>query len=286
MTSWIHTRLRLKSQKTEEGPKVRDYFLTLESGDFASYYVSLFNAHVFSNINGRGLYIYDKSNPISVSYSILKEAFLPVPNVSYVSEMMMGVTVLAGRSDPRYATLLPRLSKESLRLAGVTVLTWSPALKEKVQATLTDRRLPDEFDVGVHIRQRTRFDTIRAPTTAAYVSAVEDQARRLKRTDLTVFVLSADPADFIEFQRLAPATWKLFQVQPNVATIRGSNVSTFNRQNSAIKLNAYVEHVSELYCMQRAAHIVSTLSTDIGRFLYLTAADPAAFRSLDVQTYS
>ena len=283
MTSWIHTP-RIK--KTEEGPKVRDYFLTVEGGDFASYYVSLFNAHVFSNVNGRALHIYDKSNPISVSYSILKEAFEPVPNVSYVSEMMTGVTVLAGRSDPRYATVLPRLSKESLRLAATTVLTWSPALLEKVQATLADRRLPDEFDVGVHIRQRNRFDTLRAPGAAAYVGAVEDYARRLKRNNLSVFVLSTDPADFAEFQRLAPTSWTLFQVQPNVSTIRGSNLTSFNRQNSAIKLNAYVEHVSELYCMQRAAHVISTLSTDVGRFLYLTATEPVAFRSLDVQTYS
>jgi hypothetical protein len=287
MTSWLHTG---RKQKSEDAPKVRDYFLNLESGDFASYYVSLFNAHVFGNINGRSLNVYDKSNPISVSYSLLKEAFEPVSTVKYVSEMMTGVTILNGQNDPRYVGLLARLSKDELRETASKVLKWSPAVLEKVMETLIGRGLaapgePTNFDVGVHLRSRNRFDPIRAPTAAMYVSAIEEVGRKLKRKDLSVFVVAPDVADFIEFQRAAPTTWKLYQLEPAVGTIRGSNVNSFNRQNSAIKLNAYMEHVSELYCMQNCANIIGTLSSNIGRFLYLTATDPAAFRSLDTQTY-
>ena len=283
MTSWLHTA---RKPKSEDGPRIRNYFLSLEGGEFCSYYVAMFNAHVFGTANGRSLNVYDRSNPISVSYSLLKDAFVPTPNVTYVSEMMAGVTVLNGSSDPRYAGSLTRIPKADLRTMASTVLQWSPALLEKIQQTMTDRGLPSEFDVGVHIRSRNRFDTIRAPTTSTYVSSVEDAGRKLKKTDLTVFVLTSDPADFFEFQRAAPTTWKLFQVQPNISTIRGSNIGTFNRQNSAVKMNAYIEHVTELYCMQHCNNIVGTLSNDIGRFLYLTATDPTAFRSLDVQTYS
>lgn len=283
MTSWIHTA---RKQKSEEGPKLRNYFLSPDNGEFVSYYLSLFNAHVFSNANNRSLYVYDKSNPISVSYSLLKDAFLNVPNINYVSEMMTGVTILNGRSDPRYSGLMPRLSKDVLRQTAAELLKWSPSILEKVNTTLTERKLPSTFDVGVHIRSRNRFDAFRAPVIAIYVSAVEDVCRRLKRDDLTVFVLAESPTDFVEFQRLAPPTWKLFQVQPNIGTIRGSNVGTYNRQNSAVKMNAYIEHVTELYCMQNCTNIVGTLSNDIGRFLYLTATDPTAFRSLDVQVYS
>ena len=102
----------------------------------------------------------------------------------------------------------------------------------------------------------------------------------------SVFVLVSDPADFIEFRNLAPKTWKLFQVSPATSTIRGMNVASYNRQNAAVKLNAYVEHLTELYCMQQCETIVGTLSNDVGRFLYLTAKTPETFKSLDLQTYS
>ena len=290
MTSWLHTRAKPKS-KSEEGPKVRDYFLNLEGGDFATYYLSLFNAQVYSNANNRSLNVYDRANPVSVSYPLLKEAFEPVANVNYVSEMMTGVTILSGQSDQRYTGLLTRLSKDELRAAALRILKWSPTILQRVAETLKEQGLETSeqaasFDVGVHIRPRNRFDAVRAPNAASYVTSVEDIARRLKRTDLSVFVLTSELADFIEFQRAAPPTWKLFQVQPSNATIRGSNVSSFNRQNSAVKLNAYIEHVSELYCMQHCDAIIGSLTTNIGRFLYLTAPDPNAFRSIDTQVYS
>jgi hypothetical protein len=287
MTSWLRVPRKSKTGE-EEGPRLRNYFLRLESGEFTTYFLSLFNAHVFSNLGRRSLYIYDNSNPISTTYSLLKETFEPMKDVNYVSEMMTGVTVVTGRSDARYNGALTQISPDILRRIAAAALKWSPSILEKVRQSLAERRLPATFDAAVHIRSRSRFDTVRAPTTGAYVSAVEAAVRG--KADLSgnpvapnIFVLTSSDADFLDFQNEAPKTWKLFQVSPNVGTIRGINVGSFNRQNSAIKLNAYIEHVTELYCMQQATVTIGTLSADIGRFLYLTAP---SFKSLDVQTYS
>ena len=100
MTSWIRVPRKLRS---EDGPRVRNYLLTLEDGDFTSYYLSLFNAYAFAAANGRELNVYDRSNPVSVSYPLLKDTLEPADKVSYVTEMMSGVTVLGGQGDPRYA---------------------------------------------------------------------------------------------------------------------------------------------------------------------------------------
>lgn len=283
MTSWIRVPRKLRS---EDGPRVRNYLLTLEDGDFTSYYLSLFNAYAFAAANGRELNVYDRSNPVSVSYPLLKDTLEPADKVSYVTEMMSGVTVLGGQGDPRYAGLLVQMPPEVLRNVADRVLQWTPTMMNRVNGIIAAQKLPPTFDIGVHIRSRSRFDTIRAPTTATYVAAVEDAVRIRKLKTPTVFVLVSDPADFTDFARLAPKTWTLFQVSPSTTTIRGSNVGSFNRQNSAIKLNAYVEHVTELYCMQNCTTIVSTLSSNVGKFLYLTAKSPLAFQSLDVQKYS
>ena len=283
MTSWLHVPRKSKREE-EEGPRTRNYFLTLESGEFTTYFLSLFNAHVFSNINRRSLYVYDNSSPISTTYSLLKEAFEPMKDVNYVSEMMSGVTVLAGRSDARYNGALTQIATDVLRRIAAEALKWSPSILEKVRQTLAERRLPAKFDAAVHIRSRSRFDTVRAPATGAYVAAVEAAVR--SKVDLSgnpvapnIFVLASSDTDFIDFQNQAPKTWKLFQISPTVGTIRGINIGSFNRQNSAVKLNAYIEHVTELYCMQNATTTIGTLSTDIGRFLYLTTP---SFKSLDV----
>ena len=279
MTSWIRVPRKLRS---EDGPRVRNYFLTLDDGEFAGYFVSLFNAQMFSLTNTRELYVYDNANPVSTTYSLLQETFEPTPGIRYVSEMMSGVTVLSGSSDPRYAGFLAQVPKNTLRSNAAPILRWSQAMLGSITEIMRAQSLPPKFDVGVHIRSRSRVDTIRPPTVASYVSATQD-AVRVKEP--TVFVLASEPADFFEFQKAAPKTWKLFQITPAVSTIRGINVTSFNRQSTAVKLNAYKEHLAELYCMQQSATIIGTLCNDIGRFLYFTAATPNTFKSLDVQAY-
>ena len=283
MTSWLHVPRKLRS---EEGPRIRNYFLRLEDGEFASHFTALFNASVFSLVNSRELYVYDKANPISATYALLEDTFEPAQGIRYVSEMMSGVTVLTGNSDSRYSGFLAQVPKDTLRSNAAPVLRWSQTTLDSITAIAKAQNLPAKFDVGVHIASRNRMDVIRPPTVASYVSAVEDALRGQKLKEPAVFVLASDPANFFEFQSLAPKTWKLFQVTPASSTIRGINVSSFNRQNVAVRLNAYREHLTELYCMQQCAAIIGTLSNDIGKFLYLTATGPTTFKSLDVQKYS
>jgi hypothetical protein len=241
---------------------------------------------MFGAMNTRALYVYDKSNPISTSYALLQETFEPVQGINYVSEMMAGVTVLTGSSDPRYAGFLTQIPKNALQSNANSILRWNSATLNSIMNIISSQNLPSNFDVGVHIRSRNRMDVIRPPTIAAYVSAVEDALRSQKAKEPSVFVLVSEPNDFSEFKNLAPKNWKLFQVLPSTTTIRGGNIGSFNRQSTAIKLNAYREHLAELFCMQQSTTIVSTLTNDVGRFLFLTSKTPDTFKSLDVQNYS
>ena len=283
MTSWIKVPRKTKS---EDGPRIRNYFLRLENTNFAGSFTAFFNAYMFSIINTRNLYVYDGANAISSTYSFLQETFEPTESIHYVSEMMPGVTVLTGNSDPRYAGFLMQTPQNTLRSNATPVLRWNQKMLESIMEITKAQELPSKFDVGVHIRSRSRVDMIRPPTVASYVSAIEDALRTQKVKEQNIFVLVSEPTDFIEFQNLAPKSWKLFQISPASSTIRGINTTSFNRQSTAVKLNAYKEHIAELYCMQQSTNIIGTLSTDIGKFLYLTAKTPETFKSLDVQIYS
>ena len=283
MTSWIQVPRKLRS---EDGPRVRNYFLRLEDGEFAGSFTALFNASMFSLMNTRELYVYDRANPISATYALLEDTFEPAAGIRYVSEMMSGVTVLTGGSDSRYAGFLGQASKSALRLNAAPVLRWNATMLDSIMNIVKAQSLPSTFDVGLHIRSRNRMDVIRPPAITTYVTAVDDDVRAQKLKEPTIFVLASDPADFFEFQKVAPKTWKLFQVTPATSTIRGSNVGSFNRQSVAARLNAYREHLTELYCMQQSTTIIGSLASEVGKFLYLTAKTPDTFKSLDVQTYS
>jgi hypothetical protein len=189
MTSWLQVPRKTKS---EDGPRVRNYFLRLEDGEFAGYFTALFNASMFSLLNNRELYVYDNANPISTTYSLLKETFEPARGIRYVSEMMPGVTVITGSSDSRYAGFLAQIPKDTLRSNAAPVLQWSSTTVDSIMEIVKAQRLPANFDVGVHIASRNRMDVIRPPTVASYVSSVEDTLRAQKVKEPTVFVVASD----------------------------------------------------------------------------------------------
>jgi hypothetical protein len=282
MTSWLKVPLK----KKDEGPvKLRPYFISLQEDEFCSHFNTLFYSQLYAKTNVRDLIVYDMSTVISPSFSLLQETFAPVKGVEYASEMKPSVNIIRPKDGQRYGPVISALSQPDLRSAARAVLTWNQKTLEKIQASLEENRLDGDYDVGVHIRSPVRFDRVRAPAIQTYVDAVQGVADKLKKNDLTVFVMVDDLSQFESFAKAAPKTWVLSAVRPRNSLVRGGRVGTMNRQNSGTKLAAYVEFLTELYCMQRSKNVICNLSNDTGRFLYLTA-EADSLRSLDTPAWT
>jgi len=283
MTSW----LKVPMKRTGEAVKVRPYFLSLDQEEFCSHFNTLFYSQLYAQTNNRELFIYDKSTVISPSYALLQETFAAVPEVTYISEMKPAATLLHAKEASRFAPLLSSRSVQDLRTKAREALTWNPVMLGKMLPVLEENYLPPDnnIDVGIHIRAPVKFDSVRAPAVQTYVEAVAGVATRLGKTDISVFVMVDEPAQFEEFKRLAPKTWVLFTIHPRNGLVRGGKIGTMGRHSVVVKLAAYVEYLTELYCMQKCSNIICNLSIDTGRFLYLTAS-ATSFRSLDVPTWT
>jgi hypothetical protein len=282
MTSWLKVPLK---KKEEEPVKARPYFVSLQEDEFCSHFNTLFYTQLYAKANLRDLIIYDMSTVISPSFSLLQETFAPVLGVEYASEMKPSVNIIRPKDGPRYGPILSALSQEDLRSSARSVLTWNPKILERINAAMEENRLANEYDVGVHIRSPVRFDRVRAPTIQTYVDAIQGVADKLKKDDLTVFVMVDDLTQFESFFKAAPKTWIISTVRPRNSLVRGGRVGTMNRQNSVTKLAAYVEFLTELYCMQHSKNVICNLSNDTGRFLYLTGGADS-LRSLDTPAWT
>jgi hypothetical protein len=135
---------------------------------------------------------------------------------------------------------------------------------------------PVSYDLGLHI---TSLAAIRS-----YLDAAEDLAKKLKVPDLKVFIMATDSTYIDEFRRLCPKTWKVSKISGS-GDLRGSSITSFSRQPVATKIRAYVEYLTELYCMQNCKNVICNLSNDVGRFLYMTS-NTNTFKSMDVPSWT
>jgi len=282
MTSWLKVPLKKKS---EELTKPRPYFISLQEDEFCSHFNTLFYSQLYAKMNLRDVFIYDMSTVISPSFSILQETFAPLKGVEYVSEMKPSVNIIKPKDGQRYGPMLSALSQQDLRAAGRAALSWNPKMLERIHATLEENRLTGEYDVGVHIRSPVRFDRVRAPVIQSYVEAVQGVADKLGKDNITVFVMVDELSQLESFIKAVPKAWIISAVRPRNAMVRGGRVGTMSRQNSGTKMAAYVEFLTELYCMQHSANVICNLSNDTGRFLYLTA-EAESLRSLDTPAWT
>ena len=273
MTSWIRRPLQVKPKDEV----VRPYFVSLGQEEFCAHFNTLFYSYAYAKSMFRGLVVYDRSTGISPSYALLEETFAPLPGLTYSTEMLPMATTLRPRDGAKFFPFLSEFTTQSLRTEAHATLMWKPEMLNKIREIILEKSVPEKFDIGVQIRSQKKFDMVRAPSVQNYVDAVKGETTK---QDPIVFVMAEDLTLIDEFKRLAPDSWTIHWIYPSNMLIRGSSIGTFNRNSTANKTRAYLEYITELYCMQNCSRLICNLSNDIGRFLFLTAS-AENFRSMD-----
>lgn len=281
MTSWI----RVAPKKKDDA--VRPFLFKTESAEFADEFNQYFYATLYSQSVKRPLFVYDMANPIGPSYSMLKETFIEFPGTSFTDSMMPNVTTLNQHDGTRAIPYVNSLARDELQTLATGILEWSPSMLKEISLIRTGVGLPDIFDVGVHMVSRAGMrQSGVSSVVSAYIDAVRQVAARLENPRvLHVFVAAEQSILLQEFLTKVPSNWKIFTIPQTNMNANGFSVQTFERQQARVRLEAYKEYVAMLSCLQTSENLITSLSSEVGKFLFMTNATMTYFRSMEATAF-
>lgn len=275
MTSWI----RVAPKKKQE--EVRSLFFKLEEGEFCSQFIQYLYSKLYADSLGRPLITYDRSNPISANFPLIQGTFQTTGTFS--DAMMPNVTMIAQRDMGKIFPYVNGLTRDELRSKASEFLQWNSATLSSINSLKTQSKVPEICDVGVHIRSPESRERV---PVSAYIGAITEVYNRLKKATIDVFVASENQLVLQDFLSKVPSTWRIHVIQSSNPNVSGFSHVSFDRQPQRIRQATYNEFLASLACLQTCENLITTLSSDVGRFLFLTNEIMTHFRSMDVPVFT
>lgn len=284
MTSWIQAAPRKPIEKNSF------LFETTEAGFCSQFNNYLYSVMYASSVN-TPLYVNDTTNAVSVHYPLIKNTFVNQPNVTFTDTQVISATSLIRKSAQQKIAGVLRLylnmvETPKFREMARKIFAWNPSLLPKIQARLDETLLPD-VDVGVHIRAGDKILTGESKDipVEAYINAIRKYQKDSNKTTLTIFVMTDSSQRLEKLKEKKDSSWKIVTLgYPE--NVNGHVQRDFNAAPLQRRMRAYIEFMSELFYMQTLPHIICTYSSNIGRFLYLTADDSTSLVSMDMPVFS
>jgi hypothetical protein len=281
MTSWI--------REPPKKPIEKNSFLfeTTEAG-FCSQFNNYFYSALYAMSSKLPLYVNDTVNAVSIHYPLIKNTFVPLTNLTFTDTTVVSATSLIKKSGAQKVAgtllaFLNNLEKSRFRQMAREILVWNPALLEKIKRLDTSANI----DLGIHMRGGDKIVTGESANISVdtYINAARKYQRDSGKTTLTIFVMTDSSQRLEEFKRKKDASWTIVTIRYPPDLI-GHTQRDFNAATSQKRMTGYLEFIRELVVMQSAPHIICTFSSNIGRFLYLTADDTTTVVSVDMPVFT
>lgn len=275
MTSWI--RVAPKKKKEE----VRSLFFKLEEGEFCGQFNQYLYSKLYADSLNRPLIAYDRSNPVSANFPLIQGTF-ETDGTTFSDAMVPNVTIITQRDMNKIYPYVTGLSTDELREKASEILQWNSTTLATVISIKKQNMIP-ECDVGVHLRSPESRD--RMPVMA-YIGAITEVFNRLKKDSIDIFVASENDTLLQDFLTKVPPTWRIHTVQKSSPVASGFSLASFDRQPARMRVAMYNEFLANLVCLQSVGNLITSLSSDVGRFLFLTNQTMTHFRSMDTPTFT
>jgi hypothetical protein len=248
-------------------------FVATEAG-----FCSQFNNYLFHVILAKKqkqkLYLVDQYS--ALRYSFLQRSFL-LPSIV---EPLSILPVKVQSSAKQILAVLSNMSHEQIRAEAAQLFRLSPELSQQIAAERANYAFPS-FDVGVHIRSGDKITTGEMRTIPLEKYAAEIRSFAPK----SVFVMTDTPGLRDTLKSILEPKIQVYGLEfksPCSTHIQGE----FNLAARGVKEAAYVQFMTELNIMQEIPAIVCTLSSNVGRYLYVTRKSVSGLKSLDVPVYT
>jgi len=266
MTSWIRAAPPTPTTKKDS------LIFELEDGEVCSQFVNFLYAYILSKSENIPLYVNDVPNAISSSYPIIKNTFMNDPSLRYVDTQVLS-SVSTKRRQGQIIALVSALQPDALRAFAHDLFAWDNSHIDKIKPILAGIPPPTEFDVGIHIHTTQ----VKPVPIDQYIQAIKKHHQMSKLNELNIFVMSDSQQRLDELQRKCDPKWKIFSL---------NSPQEFNATSARSRMNAYMHLMAELFVMRNIPHIVCALSSNVGRYLYLTMANSSTIAGIDIPKFS
>ena len=272
MTSWM----RVPPAKRPEQKGL--FFETSDAGFCANFNQYLYG-FLFSMNEDKPLFVYDYSNPVAISYPLIKNTFIDISGVLYTDGMTASTSSIK-RLMPRVMDNVRTMPMATVRAIAQRIFQWNDSLVPTLKNVIASTKLPTSFDLGIHIRVGDRI------TRDKRTVPVEDYLRAAKkvlaaRKESNIFLMSDSVNAIAEFKKKADASWNIYSLPSTLPNPDGHLQSQFNKAAPRARMTAYQTFMAELLVMQSIPDIICTFSSNVGRFLYYTVEFPERVVSLD-----
>lgn len=271
MTSWI------RQPRPVGAREELDVVFQTGLGGFCSQFNQYLYHVQYSRRLGKTLFLKDTPNCLSADYTLIRSTFQDISGVKYVETL----PAKAPTQDMKVFDAISRTPRETLRAAAQEVLRWRPELEAQIQTILSAANLPTKYDLGLHIRSGDK----KPVPLDRYLRAIDQHAAGARAKSLNVFIACDNSTILKEFQARTKGSPHNFVVIGGDHPAGGHIQSVFNAKSFDDKFNDAMVFFTELYILQKCPAIVCTLSSSVGKFLYLTAASVRAFKSLDLADF-
>jgi hypothetical protein len=275
MTSWIRY-----SRPLVTGPSRDELDVVLQTGDnagFCTQFTRYFYHVQYARRLGKTLQMKDFPNCLGDDYPLIRNTFRDISGVAYPDTL----PTKASNQDMKVYDAVGRIPRETLRLAAQEVLRWRPSLEEQINTVLRAVKFPGRFDAGVHIRTGDK----KAVSLERYLRALEQYAASQNLKTMRVFVACDNATVLKDLQARTKGSPYEFVTLGGDHPVGGHFQKDFNAKPFDDKYNDAMTFFTELYVLQKCPAIFCTLSSNVGRFLYLTANSIRNFRSLDLADF-
>ena len=257
-------------------PKNNDRIVfTTNGAGFASNFNNFLFTYLHAKKNKKPLHVYDRNNPISPNYRMLEESFLRPKDLIYIQD---------APKEKNYAAMIramaATMSDEILEKEAKALFKLTPQMESQIQTILSNYAFPS-FDLGVHIRSGDKIRTGEMPVIPIDLYVKEINATNAK----TIFVMTDNSELLDQMKGSLKPSIQVYSLNQTSPCKTGHEQGVFNSYPNDVKLDAYIHFLAELYVMQKIPSIICTFSSNIGRFLYLTRAVNAIFKSLDMKKF-
>ena len=270
MTSWIaRNQVRRPTARLEF-----DVSFKTDMTGFCSQFNRYFYHLYYAKKIGKELQVFDGPNCLSDTMPLLRTTFQDISGIRFLEAATQEDS---GRTSAKLFDALTKTPRETLRVSARELLQWNPLVQIQIQEILKSTGLPSAFDLGIHIRtgQSTPIALDR------YLRAIDDHLQNSKLKSLKIFVMSDNSAVLAQLKARLKGPFQVYSIE---RTATGHVQAVFNAKPFDEKFNEYMKFLTELTIMQKIPVLHCTLSSNVGKFLYLTG-NYRSLRSLDIADF-